>query len=118
KSTERAPEVRKDALTRLGVLMATYPADLSVQTAAALAALADGSPDGIREAVDRLVKRVEATPLEPLPPNGKPNARQRAEALPQVPLWLVARECLRKDREPFWAAGETLAARAAAAAKR
>ena len=65
-----------------------------MQTAAALAAFADGKPDAIREAVDRLVKLVEATPLEPLPPNGKANARQRAEALPQVPLWLVARECL------------------------
>ncbi len=120
KSTEKAPEVRKEALSKLAELVKQHPKDFSVQIAAALAAFADGNPDATRAAVDRLVKLVEATPLEPLPPGGKSNARQRAEALPQVPLWLVARECLgkEKDREPFRAAGEKLAARAAEAAKR
>ncbi|CAN5234926.1 hypothetical protein BH10PLA2_BH10PLA2_04590 [soil metagenome] len=35
-----------------------------------------------------------------------------------MPIWLAARECLAKDREQLWPAGEKLAARAAAAAKR
>ena len=120
RSTEKAPEIRREAIAKLAELAKKYPTDFSVHTAAALAAFADGKPDGIREAVDRLVKLVETAPLEPLPANGKANARQRADALPQVPLWLVARECLGKDkdREAFRAAGEKLAARAVAAAKR
>src|SRR5439155_313930 len=92
--------------------------DFAVQTAAALAAFAAGPPDGAHEAVGRLVKLAESSPLEPLPAGGKPNARQRAEALPQVPLWLVARECLHADRSPFWPAGEALAAAGDPAARR
>ena len=120
KSTEKAPEVRREALAKLAELAKKHPTDFSVLTATALAALAGAKPEGIREALDRLVKLTEATPLEPLPANGKANARQRADALPQVPLWLVARECLGKDkdREAFRAAGEKLAVRALAAAKR
>ncbi len=120
KSTENAPEIRREAIVKLAELAKKYPTDFSVHTAAALAAFADGKPEGIREAVDRLVKLVEATPLEPLPANGKANARQRADSLPQVPLWLVARECLskEKERETYRAAGEKLAARAVLAAKR
>src|SRR5437764_12948833 len=43
-----------------------------------------------------------STVLEALPPSGKANARQRAEALPLIPMWLAARECPSKDkaREP------------------
>src|SRR5262249_21938891 len=50
----------------------------------------------------------------------KANARQRAAAQPQMILWLVARECLGKDkdREPLRAAAEKLGERALAAAKR
>ncbi|HTK75342.1 MAG TPA: tetratricopeptide repeat protein, partial [Gemmataceae bacterium] len=117
-STAKAPDVRKEAFARLADLIKRYPTDYSVQIASALAAFIEGDAAVIREAVDRLVKLAESAPLDVLPPNGKPNARQRAEALQQVPLWLVARECLKNDRSEFWPAGEKLAARAAAAAKR
>jgi tetratricopeptide (TPR) repeat protein len=120
KSTEKAPEVRRDAIAKLSELVKKYPSDFSVQTAAALAAFANAKPENIQAALARLVKLVEATPLEALPANGKPNARHRAEALPQVALWLVARECLSKDKEraAYHEAGEKLAARAVAAARR
>ena len=118
RSTAKVPAVRQDALAKLDALQKKHPADCSVQTAVALAAFAEDKPASIREAVDRLVKLVESTPLEPLPPSGKANARQRAEALAQVSLWLAARECLAKDREPYWQAGEKLAAPRVAAAKR
>lgn len=118
KSTESNPELRREALAKVADLAQKHPRDFSVQTAAALVAFADGKPDAIREAVDRLVKLMESTPLEPLPPSGKANSRQRTEALPQVALWLVARECLAKDRSAFWPAGEKLAERASAAGKR
>ena len=118
KSTEKSPEIRRAALAKLAELAQKHPTDFTVQTAVALAAFAEGKPEASRAAVDRLLKLVESTTLEPLPPNGKANARQRAEAMAQVSLWLVARECLGKGRETFWKDGEKLAGRAAAAAKR
>lgn len=120
KSTEKAPAVRADALAKLGELSKKHPADVSVLTATALAALADGRPEATRDAVERLAKWAEANPLEAVPAGGKPNARQRSAAQPQMVLWLVARECLGKgtDREPLRAAGERLAERALAAARR
>ena len=36
---------------------------------------------------------VEKSPLEPLDNGARANARQRAEAARQIPLWLVARAC-------------------------
>lgn len=118
KSTDKAPEARKTAFQKLADLVKQHPNDFSVQTAAVLAAFADGNQESSREAVERLVKLTDATPLETLPPNGKPNARQRAQAQLQIPVWLAARECLAKGRESSWPAGEKLAARAAAAARR
>src|SRR5207248_3021643 len=116
KSTEKAPEVRKDAVAKAADLAAKHPADFSVQIAAALVALADGKPEATAAAVERLAKLAEKTPLEALPANGRANSRQRAEAMDQVPLWLVARECV-KDAK-LRPAGDKLAARALDAAKR
>jgi tetratricopeptide (TPR) repeat protein len=118
RSIAKAPEVRKDALARLAELEKKYPNDLSVLTACALAALAGDDAAACRRAVDRLVKLVESMPLEPLPRHARANARQRAEAMPQMVVWLVAKECLGKDHDELRPAGEKLAARAAAAAKR
>ena len=118
KSTEKAPAIRSQALARLADLGKKYPSDFSVQTAFVLAAFAEDKPAEKRAAVDGLLKLAESITLEALPPDGKANARQRAEALAQVPLWLVARECLAKDREALWPAGAKLAERAVAAAKR
>lgn len=118
KSTEKAPEVRKAALQKLADLVKQHPTDFSVQTAAVLAAFAAGNQESSREAVERLAKLVDATPLDTLPPTVKPNARQRAQAQAQIAVWLAARECLVKGRESSWPTGEKLAARAAAAARR
>jgi tetratricopeptide (TPR) repeat protein len=118
KSTAKAPEVRREALAKLAELVKKYPTDHAVLTANVLGAFTEGKPAAIQEAVEQLVRLVEATPLEKLPANGKANARQRAEARLQVPIWLAARECLVKDREPLWVAGAKLAARAAEAARR
>ncbi len=118
KSTEKLPSIRDDAVAKLNDLAKKYPNDFSVQTAVTLAAFAEDKQAEKLAAVDRLLKLTDTVKLEALAPGGKANARQRAEALAQVPLWLVARECLAKDREAFWPAGEKLAERAAAAAKR
>src|SRR5262249_51390059 len=118
KSTAKTPEVRREALTKLAELTKKHPTDHGVLTANVLAALAEGNAANIQAAVEQLLKLVDATPLEKLPANGKSNARHRAEARLQVPLWLAARECLAKERQQLWPAGEKLAARAAEAAKR
>lgn len=119
KASEKKPEIRKEALARVADLSARYSADVSVQTAAVVAAFGTGAaPEATRPAVERLVKLMHATPLDPLPASARPNARHRAQAALQVPLWIAARECLAKDRKEFWSAGEQLAARAVAAARR
>ena len=118
KSTTKEPAIRRDALAKLADLAKKYPNDFSVQTAFALTAFCGDTPAEKQSAVERLLKLADSFPLEPLPPSGKANYRQRTEALAQVPLWLVARECLAKDQQAFWPAGEKLAERAAAAAKR
>jgi len=118
KSTAKVPEVRHSALAKLAELTKKHPTDHGVQVANALVAMADGKPKEIQDAIERLVKLMDATQLEKLPANGKLNARHRAAAQLQVPLWLAARECLDKDRPQLWPAGEKLAARAAEAAKR
>ncbi len=118
KSSAKKPDILKDARVKLAELLKKHPTDHGVLTAHVLAVFANGKAEEIKAALDQLVKVVDATPLEALPANGKANARQRAEARLQVPLWLVARECLAKGREELWPTGEKLAQRAAAAAKR
>ena len=118
KATKQMPAVRKEAGAKLNALATQYPTDISVQTASTLAAFVEGRPEEIRSSVDRLVSLIDSTSLEALGASGKANARQRAEAALQIPLWLVARECLAKDQETLWPQGEKLAKRAAAAAKR
>jgi len=90
--------------------------DLSVEIALSLTTLAGGKPEKVKEAQDRLNQAMARTPLETLPPGARANARQRAEALRQIPLWLVARACWRK---PEWKEnGDKLAAVALEAARR
>ncbi|MBX9584321.1 MAG: DUF1583 domain-containing protein, partial [Gemmataceae bacterium] len=119
-ATADAEPARAAAAAKLAELAKARPNDLSVLSAAALLAFAEKKPEAVKEAVDRLAAAVEKAPLEALPPNGRANARQRADALNRVPVWLVARECLKndKDREPLRPAGEKLAAAALAGAKR
>src|SRR5262249_40949124 len=62
---------------------------------------------------------VEKTPLEALPPTERANARQRAVAAREIPLWLVARACgnLPQEKQNQTLASN-LAARALEAARR
>src|SRR5262249_54316017 len=79
-------------------------------------AAAEGKPEAFAQAVTSLLAAVEVNPLEELPPGTRANARQRAAALPQVGLWVAARDCLK--REELRDAGAKLGERALAAAKR
>jgi hypothetical protein len=111
-----APALFDEVRGRLEKLAAENPHDLSVQIAAALAALMTGKAAALAPALARLEKLVAETPLEELPANARANARQRAEASPQMALWLVARECAKqKGCEEI---GARLADRALQAARR
>src|SRR5262249_49445214 len=100
----------------LAKLRAGHPKDIAVAVATTLAALATGKLDEFDAELARLVQLAEETPLEPLPPGARANARQRADAAKQLGLWLVARECASRDAHR--ATGEILADRAIEAARR
>ena len=68
-------------------LVAAHPDDLSILAASAMVAGLDGNAEAIATPVERLSKLVDAQALEPLPPNGRANARQREEATRQLVLW-------------------------------
>ncbi len=99
-------------------LQKAHPDDISVAIAVALTALGSNDPGQIEPALERLNALVAKTPLEAIPAGSRPNARQRAEALRQVSLWLVARACSNQSAPGVRATGERLAARAQEAAGR
>jgi tetratricopeptide (TPR) repeat protein len=112
----REPKLFRAIEEPLKALRARSPDDLSVRIAAALTALAGGDAGRIKPALDALGELVDRTPLEPLPEGAHANTRQRAEALRQVPLWLVARACWKQ--KDYGAYGDRFAARAIEAARR
>ena len=74
-------------------LRRAHPDDLSVATCAALEALASHDAGRIQATLEQLAQLVEKTPLDPVPAGARANARERAQAAAQIPLWLVARAC-------------------------
>lgn len=101
---------------RLDELAAKYPRDFSVQVAVAVPLLAKGDGPGAADALAKLEDLARQVPLEELPAGTRANARQRATAAEQVPLWLAARASLK--HKSLRDAGRRLADRAAAAAAR
>ena len=97
-------------------LLASDPDDFSILVASTLFASLDGNAEALAGPLDRLSRRIDAQPLEPLPANGRANARQRDEAARSLILWVVAREAAKHDASRSTA--EKLASRATEAAKR
>ena len=91
----------------------THPRDLSVAIADASSRSVRRDAERIEPALERLLGLIEQSPLEPLAGAARANARQRAEAARQVPLWLVARACWKQKVAPKPAgAADKLATRA------
>jgi tetratricopeptide (TPR) repeat protein len=100
---------------RLDALRMAYPEDLSIAVTQS-AFLMNRDEAQADETLRGLLSTVAARPLEHVPTGRRPNSRQRREALAQVPLWLVARQCLQtEDRREI---GTALAERALEAARR
>jgi len=94
-SSEKLPPDTAAALgAKLEEVAAARPQDFSVAVAQALVALRAGDPARADSVLGRVKKLVDDAPLETLAEGTKANARQRAEALRQVGLWLIARACL------------------------
>ena len=118
-ATGASDDQRQQLAAALEAAAKKHPNDLSVAIAQALLALAGENDGRIMAALERLSSLVEKTPLEPLGDGARANARQRAEAARQVPLWLVARACWKRkvpSKEP--ALADKLAARAMEGARR
>jgi tetratricopeptide (TPR) repeat protein len=110
------PERMAEVQSALAKLRQDHPDDIPVAVAEVLVAFAQDKPDAIDQSVGRLAKLAGASPLEELGPNGRANARQRAEAAKQLGLWLVARASWKRDSTR--AAGDRFAERALAAGRR
>jgi tetratricopeptide (TPR) repeat protein len=110
------PDERVRVESHLAALAQQYPRDLSVQMVATYFALKGSEPAKKKASLEALIQRVEQAPLDALSAGERPNSRQRAQAASQVPLWLIARECLgyAEHRE----IGHKLAQRAITAAQR
>jgi len=117
--TAGGPSGIEQLATVIASVRKTHPRDLSVAIADALFAIGSGESERIEPALERLLGLVEQNPLEPLAEGARANARQRAAAARQVPLWLVARACWKQGAHPEPAgAADILAARALEAARR
>ena len=99
-------------------LRRAHPDDLSVAICAALEALASNEVGRIETTLVQLAQLVERTPLDPLSAGARANARERAQAAGQIPLWTVARECRRQSNLAVQAYADRFAARALEAARR
>ena len=113
----------REIAASLATILEKNPDDLPTSIAIALYAFAEGNADEVDRTVTRLTTLVEKTPLEQIKASkatrGKvprPNARQRAEALKQVDLWLVAKACWARDSTR--SRGDFFATRAVEAARR
>ena len=111
----KEPAIADGIRARLAELREEYPEDLSIGIAqSAYLIRMKREPSDV--ALLALLTSVALKPLEEVKPGRRPNARQRRGALAQVPLWLVARECLKtKERREI---GITLGQRALEAARR
>ena len=79
-----------------------YPRDITVRIVQTLVALRRADAAAGERAVRELAEFVVAHPLEEIAAEQRPNSRQRQEAMQQVGLWLVVRECQPRPelREP------------------
>ena len=102
----------------LEALRKSHPDDLSIAIAIALRALAGDDAKRTESAFEGLIALVEKAPLEPLPSGTRANSRQRAEAVPLIPLWVVARACWKQPSRAMHTIGDRLADRAREAARR
>ena len=75
-----------------------HPDDPGLLICEALRAISSDEKGPGAPAVARLVELVNHTALEPLEPGERANARQRAVAARQIPLWLVARACWNQEK--------------------
>ncbi|AMV19156.1 DUF1583 domain-containing protein [Planctomyces sp. SH-PL14] len=93
-----APENLRSATAALDALRTEHADDFSLRITEVLLALRGEDPAAVDKPLAELEALVGRTPLEPLPPGTRANARQREEAAGQMDLWIVVKACAaRKD---------------------
>jgi tetratricopeptide (TPR) repeat protein len=90
------PALLSEASEALARTHAKHPEDLAIAIGVALAAFARSDAGAIESSVARVAAVMDRSPLEPLGPGERANARQRAAAARQLGLWLVARACWKR----------------------
>ena len=97
------PTIQTAIAARLQQLSAEYPNDVAVAVTQAAWDLKYGGDAGAGS-IDRIVQVLADNPLEAIPAGRRPNSRLRATAAERIPVWLLARECLKRselqDRRP------------------
>ena len=114
--SSKVPAVCTEIGASLAKLQKDRPEDVSILITDCLLALQDKEPASLAKSAEQLDQWVTAHTLEMIAEDKRANSRQRTIAERQIPLWLVARECLKL--EPLRAIGGRLGARAAEAARR
>ena len=109
------PSIESAITGQLAQLAEEYPDDLAAAVAQSLWNLKqDSATTGA--SLERLARLLQEQPLETLPEGRRPNSRLRAAAAERIPLWLLARECLKHDE--YKSTGLELANAAIAGAER
>ncbi|WP_345682688.1 DUF1583 domain-containing protein [Novipirellula caenicola] len=81
---------------RLDQLAEQYPLDLSIAVASAAWKLSSEDDEAV-QAVRQLTQMASKNPLEQIAEGRRPNSRQRREAAMMIPVWIVARDCIKHD---------------------
>ena len=97
-SGPEAGSAQKKLSDALAAARVKHPDDPGLLICEALRAISSDEKGPGAPAVARLVELVNHAALEPLEPGERANARQRAVAARQIPLWLVARACWNQEK--------------------
>lgn len=89
------PGTQTELVANLQQLQSERPDDLSVRVL--ICAVQAAQDEAFTKSVTELDQWVTAHPLEALPDGKRASTRQREVAAWQMPLWLIARECLKKE---------------------
>ena len=112
KKPELVPKVHK----AFSEVLDRRPEDMSVLILAGQLSMSTNDQDKTKALLKQLLDTVDKTPLEAQPAKGGFTSSQHEAALQQTALWLLARDCLKK--EPLRGEGTKLAERALLASRR
>lgn len=112
----KEPALQAEVNASLQKMQAERPDDLSIRVLGTMLAAHDAQPEALTKSATELDQWVAGHPLEEIADVKRANSRQREAAARRIPLWLAARECLK--REPLHEVGNRLSTQALEGARR